>query len=268
MQHKLKEPNVMYENGISYVKCNRKKPVASRLRYDRVAVALVALILVIVAISLLAGALKNSKDGDAEEANNGVNSGENALNLAPKVDNSRAVYLSPSNQWDNEYTGVDTTEAEEMRRVAEVAKAYLVERGIKVYMASEDVTLVEKVELANDLGVGMYVSIHSNAGDALGEGTECFYNPDIKNSQNLASYVYNKVSAVTPTDDRGLIDVLETELYEIQNTEMAACLVEVEFHDIDEHAEWIVDNTDTLGKAIGEAIVEYYNTLDSQSSIS
>ncbi len=268
MQHKLKEPNVMYENKISYVKCKRKKPVASRLRYDRIAVALVALMLLIVAISLLAGAINNSKEGDTKEVNNGVDLEENAINLAPKVDNSRAVYLSPSNQWDNEYTGVDTTEAEEMRRVAEVAKAYLVEKGMKVYMASEDVTLVEKVELANDLGVGMYVSIHSNAGDGEGEGTECYYNPDIKNSQSLASYVYNKVSAVTPTDDRGLIDVLETELYEIQNTEMPACLLEVEFHDIDEHAQWIVDNTDALGKAIGEAIMEYYNTLDSQSSIS
>lgn len=264
MQHKLKEPDIVYEKEISYIKCN-KKTALSRLRYDRIALVLVVLILVIVAISLLAAALKSSKDEDVKEVNNIVNSEVNALNLTPKVDNSRAVYLSPSNQWDNEYTGVDTTEAEEMRRVAEVTKTYLIERGLKVYMAGEDATLVEKVELANDLGVGIYVSIHSNAGDALGEGTECFYNSNIKNSHKLASYVYNNVAATTPTDDRGLIDVLDTQLYEIRNTKMASCLVEVEFHDIEEHALWIVDNIDTLGEAIGEGIMQYYQTLDSQN---
>ena len=81
----------------------------------------------------------------------------------------------------------------------------------------------------------IYVSIHSNAGDGLGRGTECFYNSRIAGSKQLASFVYNRVAAATPTDDRGLINVHDTELYEIQNTEMASCLVEVEFHDIKEH---------------------------------
>ena len=46
-------------------------------------------------------------------------------------------------------------------------------------MAGEDATLVEKVELANDLGVGIYVSIHSNAGMRWAR-YGMFYNSNIK----------------------------------------------------------------------------------------
>lgn len=257
MQHKLKEQEVIYENKIKHIRC-KKRSVAFRLRYDRIALVLVAFTLVIVAISLLVGAIKGAKVGDGEEANDTNEPKTHAINLAPRADNSKAVYLSPSNQWDNEYTGVDTTEAEQMRCVAEKVRAYLIDKGLKVYMAGEDLSLVEKVDLANDLGVGIYVSIHSNAGDGLGEGTECFYNSRIAGSKQLASFVYNRVAAATPTDDRGIINVHDTELYEIQNTEMASCLVEVEFHDIKEHAQWIVDNTDALAEAIGDGIMEYY----------
>jgi N-acetylmuramoyl-L-alanine amidase len=178
--------------------------------------------------------------------------------MAPvKVDNSNAVYLSPSNQSDNEYAcDSKLTEKDEMHAVAERAKYYLEKEGIKVYIAAKDFSLDDKLSFAEDLGVGVYVSIHSNAGDG-GYGTECFYNSNNAGSLDLAKNVYGSVAKLTPTDDRGMVDGNLTQLRETITPTMPNCLVEVEFHDKEDTSRWITENIDKLGKAIADGIIKY-----------
>lgn len=171
------------------------------------------------------------------------------------------IYLSPSNQTDNPYAAGNTTEAEVMRTVSESVKKYLEQNDVTVYVAEPDYSLQEKIDFANENEVTAHIAIHSNAGgdSGGGEGTECFYNPKVLGSKVLAEYIYSRVSRLTPTEDRGMFDGTEGSayLYEVATSEVPNCLIEVEFHDSIEHAQWIIDHTDDLGKSIADGIMQY-----------
>ena len=49
--------------------------------------------------------------------------------------------------------------------------------------------------------------------------------------------------------------------YEILFTDSPVCLVEVEFHDNPEQAEWIIQNTSGLAESIADGIIEYFQKI-------
>lgn len=225
----------------------QRKKSKPKIRYDRIISVIVIMILVIYAGKQL---FNNNSEKDIPAS-------------APEAEEEfePVVYLSPSNQTDNAYAAGNTTEAAVMRKVSESVKKYLEQNGITVYVAGSDFSLQDKIDFANENNVTAHVAIHSNAGgdSGGGEGTECFYNPKILGSKALAEYIYNRVSRLTPTDDRGMIDGTEGSayLYEVATSEVPNCLIEVEFHDSTEHAQWIIDHTDELGKTIADGIMQY-----------
>jgi N-acetylmuramoyl-L-alanine amidase len=151
----------------------------------------------------------------------------------PPVDKKNVIYLSPSNQWDNFYTGVETTEADEMHDIANRVQAQLEAAGYTVYIAppETDMDLREKIQYGLQHNIGTYVAIHSNAGG--GEGTEIFCNTARPASQQLADIMLEHVGAVTPSDDRGVFDGGEN-LGEVMSPlvdTVPTCLIEVEFPD-------------------------------------
>ena len=79
----------------------------------------------------------------------------------------------------------------------------------------------------------------------------------------MSEYIYNNVSKLTPTSDRGISDDMKTEkpYIEVRVPQMANLLLEVEFHDYKEYAKWIMDNTEGLGSAIADGIDKYLKTL-------
>lgn len=243
----------------------RRKSVLQRLRYDRIAMAAAVLVAFICLL------VTCNKAGDAEQtdapAAETTTTTTTATTEPPVKDNPLAVYLSPSNQTDNVYGGRTTdTEASVMRAVSEVTKRELEKRGVEVYMATEEDSLVDKVNSGNSLRVGTYVAIHSNAGgtSGYGQGTEIYYNADVTGSRILAKNIYNAVAELTPTEDRGMklgTGGENAELYEVINPQMACCLLEVEFHDQPHLATWIIDHTEELGKAIADGIMIYRDSL-------
>lgn len=224
-------------------KKRRRKP---RVRYDRIFIVGVVLVLIIVLLSILLG---SCSDEDVP-----VSEPEAAV-FEP------VVYLSPSNQTDNAYASGDTTEAEAMRRVSEKTMEILEQSGVEVYIADEDDSLQDKVDFANKHDVTAHVAIHSNAGGETGsgEGTECYYNAENSESRVLAEYIYNRVSRLTPTTDRGMHDGTtgSSYLFEVANSGVPNCLLEVEFHDTVSHSNWINENIDRLAKSIADGIMQY-----------
>jgi N-acetylmuramoyl-L-alanine amidase len=175
----------------------------------------------------------------------------------PKVDNSRVVYLSPSHQDDNPYTGVNTTEDVQMGLVALATKKHLESYGIECRIAGRDFTFAEKISTANDMGVGMYIAIHSNAGG--GRGCEAFYNPDVEGSSELAELLFASMAQTVPGGGREIQDVYtaERDLDEIKRISMPGVLLEVEFHDDPVLAKWITNNIDAIGEAIAKGAKRY-----------
>jgi hypothetical protein len=230
------------------------------IRYERVVIAGVCLVIIIsLTVGTVSGIIKRIKNKIPETDT------PTAQITLPPVDNSKLVYLAPSAQELNLYEGMNTTEETQMRNVAESVKRHLTEMGISVQLSGAEYSLSDNVRIANELGVGMYVSIHSNAGG--GKGTEAYYNASIPKSLELAASVYNAVAALTPTQDRGLKEVSNYELDELKNVTMPCVLLETEFHDNAETAQWIADNNDTLGYAVAKGIKEYYDTLPISANI-
>lgn len=171
------------------------------------------------------------------------------------------VYLSPSNQHENVYAAGNMTEASVMHIIAISAEDYLKKNGIEVITAGANDSVKDKLEYANEKNVTAYVAISSNDGSEIknGEGTLGFYNSGISGSKELSEYVYGKVANVTPAPDRGLTDASKGEsyLYEVAQSSVPSCMIEVEFHNTTAGAQWIIDHADELGKAAAEGIIQY-----------
>lgn len=232
---------------------NQRKP---NVRYDRLIGAVILFLLFLIVLTWIFGDKKEKPDQTANET-----SVSDETTEPPKT-----VYLSPSNQQDNTYAAGETNEAEAMRNLSLKIKSKLEQNGIIVYEAPEDCTLKEKVASANNLKVDAYVAIHSNDGseDDKGSGTVCFYNPNLSGSKILSEYIYDAVSALTPTADRGIKDGTETSeyLYEVDKAKSAICFVEVESHTSEDYAKWILDNTDKLAESISSGIIQYLNSTN------
>ncbi|HAJ98259.1 MAG TPA: hypothetical protein DCO72_11055 [Ruminococcus sp.] len=261
---------------------NRKgQNLMRRARWDRIFGALAILIILIV---LLVSALKSC--GKNKEPAESGNTAETQENVAPAsivtteatqeaettpavVDNSMAVFLSPSTQENNEYA-CDPTISEEqvMFDLANRVSMLLQADGYTVYMCSRDDNVKAKVKQGNTYGCGAYVALHSNSGSdgPGGSGTECYYNTEIEGSEDLAQNIYNRVAELTPTEDRGLKDQNQRDLYEILNNRYPCCLLEVDFHDNEEQSQWIIDNLDETAKCICDGIEAFLKSRDTSDA--
>ncbi|MCM1226488.1 MAG: N-acetylmuramoyl-L-alanine amidase [Clostridium sp.] len=215
-----------------------------KLRYDRIILVAAALLFMVYAAVQLLG-----KDHETEDV------------IEPVKEFTPVIYLSPSNQINNAYAAGNTNEAGIMQRIGKRAKSLLEEKGVTVYISDVETPLQDKIDFSNDNEITAYVAIHSNTGsDTIAkEGAICFYDPNKYGSHELAKYIYNKVSALTPNEDRGVMNGAEGSdyLYEVAEVKAPDCLVEVEFHNEIGNANWIIENTDELGQAVADGIMDY-----------
>lgn len=245
-----------------------------RARWDRIfgalAVLVMFLLLMISGISSCSKKLKEKEDAAPANVSETLPASYIITNPTEEtVDHSKAIFLSPSTQEDNVYACDNTiTEEAAMWMITRQLKDMLEIDGYEVYLCGEDDNVMQKVELGNSLECGAYVAIHSNSGGESGEGkgTEIFYNSNIAGSLALAEYIYNHVATLTPTDDRGVKDQTQRDLYEINNNQTACCLLEVEFHDDMTTSRWILDHTRELAAAIRDGILDYLNNPASVSN--
>lgn len=215
-----------------------------KLRYDRIILVAAALLFMVYAMVQLLG--KDREEAEVAE---------------PIKEFTPVIYLSPSNQINNAYAAGNTNEAGIMQRIGKYAKSLLEEKGVTVYISDVEMPLQDKIDFSNDNEITAYVAIHSNTGsDTIAkEGAVCFYDPNKYGSHELANYIYDKVSALTPNEDRGVVNGVEGSdyLYEVAEVKATNCLIEVEFHNEVKNATWIIENTDELGQAVADGIMDY-----------
>ena len=237
-----------------------------RVRYDRILAVLLVLILLIVLLVKCCSSCSSNKN----KKNNGTvtTTPTQETTTAPtESDYSKTVYLSPSNQEDNAFYVGDTNEAAVCRILAQKTAAILEQSGVTVIVAGDNDSIQTKTAMG-DKNLAAYVAIHTNAG--TGVGTDCYYNASSEASKNLAQAVYDPVAALTPTADQGLIDGSQSGSdnyqYEIGANKSPSCLIEVEYHDGPNVAQWILDNEDNIAAALAQGICNYLQVTPSNSA--
>ena len=180
----------------------------------------------------------------------------------PKPDPSEMplIFLSPSSQFDNRYTGVNTTEGIQMNELAKILKKKLEAKGYRVYLPSSNTTYQERAALSNEVGADIHIPLHSNAGG--GTGARIFYNGTIQGSKELSTAIFKYLGPLTNSNDPQvpyLKDDSKTSkpYHEIRVPKAEMAYIEVEFHDISAKAQWIVNNKDAIADAIVKGINDY-----------
>lgn len=157
------------------------------------------------------------------------------------------VYLSPSDQKNNKYTGHNVSEADVCRDIAEYAEKALKRNGFNVKLANKRYNINQRVNESNTFGADVHIPIHTNAGGGDGTLVLCYSG----NEKNVyVKSVYNSVAKLTPTKDDGIR--VNNNLAECSQTRAVCVYLECEFHDTKAYANWIIKNK----KAIGEAIAK------------
>ncbi len=174
------------------------------------------------------------------------------------------VYLSPSGQFENRYAAGNTTEGIQMYRIAEEVKRILLNEGYRVFVAKKDLHYRQRPDQANHMGADLYVPIHSNAGGNV-TGTYVFYNETIPGCTEFSREIFDRVAALTGTpystsrhkEDYVHLPSYETPFHEVGHPTMPLAYIEVEFHDKVHTANWIINNTKQLARAIADGIIAY-----------
>lgn len=117
--------------------------------------------------------------------------------------------------------------------IAKLAETKLEELGYRVILTREEdgyITKEDRVQMANELGADLYVSIHQNTyEDPEVAGIETWYDSTglSEESERLAKLVHYETLLATEGRARELVD--STELYITGETQMPSCLIETGF---------------------------------------
>lgn len=173
------------------------------------------------------------------------------------------IYVSPSSQEANIYTS-GQTEEHVMNLLADILIPELVRHGIEVMRNRKENTFNGHVAESNVYKPDLHLAIHSNAMGAgmagKARGCEVFcYDPTNTASlgTKLAQKIYSRLSALTPSADRGVKSGKDT-ISEIRNTHAPAVLMEVAFHDNVDDSKWIISNLPQMAEAILLACLEQF----------
>lgn len=164
------------------------------------------------------------------------------------------VYLSPSVQHKNIGTGKYGSEAYRMNLLCDEIEPELLRHGFHIKRNKPEMNLYEVVYDSNSWRPDIHIALHSNAGG--GRGTETWHYPS-KKGKELAKCIHKQAIQVIPFPDRGLKET--TSFLELHDTIAPACLIEVIFHDNEEEAKWLMNNTKTVAEAIAKGVCDYFN---------
>ena len=175
------------------------------------------------------------------------------------------IYLSPANHY-KQYAVAGFTEKEQMDKLA-----VLLVKELEKYEGAEPVltniydidrSYTGRPEEAQRLNCDIYVALHSNGGG--GKGACVFYHPKFELSKKLALSMVKELNAICPIkSNRAVQPAIYPwsynewnfgEVREPANKGIVPVLIEHEFHDTVEGAQWIIDNLDAIAEADARAI--------------
>jgi hypothetical protein len=165
------------------------------------------------------------------------------------------LYINPSHQHENKGVMGYGIEADNAYVIAKRVYLLLKESGLfkAVYLGEFSLTLPDAIAEANRLGATLVLDIHTDAGG--GRGCTGIYK-SVKGKAFIQK-VYDRVSALTPSDDRGVVQ--RTNLGILNQTDGTAGLIELMFHDSPEDVTFFLSHKEEFAVAVARGICDYFN---------
>ena len=168
------------------------------------------------------------------------------------------LYISPSDQSGNTYAAGNTNEEVQCERIAAAVESAAKRCGINAFANLKD-DMYTKVADANKRGTRLYLCIHTNAFNKEVSGTRIFCHDFAGEGYKAAVCVFDTLAPVTPGTSENIKE--NPGLYEIRMTYAPCVYVEVDFHDVDEVALWIIAHTEEIAEAIVKGLCKYFGKV-------
>ena len=167
----------------------------------------------------------------------------------------KKIYISPSDQVKNAYAAGNTTEAIQCRKIALRLAEALERCG---FLAATNVTdgMVDRVNESNAWGADLHVCLHSNAFNGEVGGTRIFSYDLEGEGYEAAKAIFARLAPITPGTSENIKPY--PALYEVRNSNAPCVYIEIDFHDVDAVALWIIENTQEIAEAICQGICDHY----------
>lgn len=165
------------------------------------------------------------------------------------------IYLSPSDQKRNTYSYGNTNEDVQCTKIANAAEVALKRCGFRVINNTDD-SMEARIAESNREKADLHVPIHTNAFNEKVAGTRIFCYDLKGEGYKAAKAIYDVLAPITPGTSENI--KANTTLSEIKGTNCPCVYIEVDFHDVTEVAQWIIQNTELIGETIAEGICKYY----------
>lgn len=168
---------------------------------------------------------------------------------------AKKIYLSPSDQTNNKYAAGSTNEEKVCEQIADACAVALKRCGFEV-KNNKTSSMADRVAESNAWGADLHVPIHTNAHNAKTTGTRIFCWDATGAGYKASKAVFDVLAPLTPGTSEN-VSVNKT-LYEIKKPKASSVYVEVDFHDVNSVAKWLINNTKAIGETIAKGICNYY----------
>lgn len=167
----------------------------------------------------------------------------------------KKIYVSPSDQVKNAYAAGNTTEAIQCRQIATLLVKALERQG---FGAKTNLTgsMYERVKESDEFGADLHACLHSNAFNEEVSGTRLFCYVMGGEGHKACKAVMARLAPITPGTSDGIS--ARPELYECRAAAAPTVYIEIDFHDVDEVALWIINHKEEIAEAIAHGICDYF----------
>lgn len=251
----------------------RKNNKKVKIYWNRIIIALIILILIIVGIvqavkgiinhfrseDNLPASVSQSQNDSAAEADSEKNTSDAKLQFKVCIDPGHGDYDVGTTSLDGKRLEKDDNLA-----VALKVRDYLDEAGAVVVMTRDDDTflsLEERCQFANKASADLFVSLHRNSYDGDISGVEVWvHNKKPEKDTVLAQNIMDKLDETNIADDRGVqygyVGMPNDNYYVNAETKMPSCLLEMGFLTDEEDNRLLDENLDSYAKAIADGIIQ------------
>lgn len=171
------------------------------------------------------------------------------------------IYLSPSTQEFNPYTGGGTEEYY-MNLIADALEPYLVSSGIRYTRNDPAKDAAAAIAASNAGQYDLHLALHSNAAPAelAGRlrGIDIYYYPGSPGGRRFSEIAADNLRLIYPLPARVFVRS-SASIGELSRTKAPASFLELGYHDNPEDAAWIRENVSLIARNIAMSLTEYFD---------